>query len=76
MEPNSIERFQLLRKSMEVLTLVQFHDMISALLTPAEQDDLSQPLTKGSFLNDMNRWGRLDKVEQYLRQKFPDHFPD
>jgi len=76
MSSNSLEQFQALRKRLEVLNPVQFQELISALLTPAEQDELSQPVAKGSFLNDMHRWGKLDSVEQYLRQKFPDRFPE
>ena len=65
----SKKRLQVLRKRLEVLNDVQFQEMIIALLTPVEQDELTKPVTEGSFLNDMDRWGRLDEVEQYLNQK-------
>ncbi len=74
--PNSLEKVRVLRRWLEVLTPVQFRELIAVVLKPSEQDDLSQPVTKGSFLNDMHRWGKLDSVEQYLRQKFPDRFEE
>jgi hypothetical protein len=76
MSSDSLEKVQVLRRWAEVLTDVQFRELIVAMLTPSEQDELSQPVTKGSFLGDMHRWGKLDSVEQYLRQKFPDRFPE
>jgi len=69
---NSLDRIQLLRKQLETLNPVQFQELISETLTPSEQDDLTPPVTKSSFLNDMNRWQKLEKVEQYLHRKFPE----
>lgn len=79
MRSNSMEQYQVLRKWLEGLNPIQFREMIIALLSPTEQDELSQPLTtltKGAFLNDMNRWGKLDSVEEYLREKFPNRFSE
>ena len=65
-------QMQSLLKKLEILNAVQFQEMLSLLLTPTEQDDLLQPITKASFLNDMNRWGRLDIVAEYIQRKFPE----
>lgn len=65
------ERFRTLRECLGLLTDVQFRGMITTLLKPREQDDLSLPVTKDSFLSNMERWERLEEVEAYLRQNFP-----
>jgi hypothetical protein len=73
---SSLDRIQLLRKQLESLTSVQFQELISETLTPSEQDDLTPPVTKSSYLNDMNRWRKLGKVERYLGRKFPEEPPE
>ena len=65
-------QFQSLLKKLETLNKLQFEEVVVALLSPQEQNYLSQPLTRASFLNDMRRWGKLDEVEYYLYQKFPE----
>ncbi len=62
--------FRVLRECLDGLTEIQFLEMIHALLSPWDQDDLTRPVTKGSFLSDMERWKRLSDVEQYLAQNF------
>lgn len=73
---SSLDRIQLLRKQLESLNSVQFQELISETLTPSEQDDLTPPVTKSSFLNDMNRWRKLGEVEQYLGRRFPEEPPE
>jgi hypothetical protein len=68
----SLDRVRLLRKQLDNLNRVQFQELISETLTPPDQDDLTRPVTKSSFLNDMNRWRKLGMVEQYLHRKFPE----
>jgi hypothetical protein len=68
------EQYHLLRNCMDQLTEPQLREMINYLLTPKMQDGLTVPIIKGSFLNDMRRWGQLDKVETYLRNNFPKYF--
>lgn len=64
------DKYRVLRKKLDVLNPVQFQAMIADLLDPTEQDDLSPPVTKSSFLNDMDRWGKLDEVKGYMQRKF------
>lgn len=70
------EQYKILRKCMEQLTGPQFQEMINSLLKPETQDGLTVPLIKGSFLSDMQRWDKLDDVEAYLRNKFPEYFEE
>jgi hypothetical protein len=63
---------ELLSQCLEKLTDTQFGELIGLVLTPAQQDDLSKPVTKASFLKDVERWGFLDKLEDKLRKRWPE----
>jgi hypothetical protein len=76
MSADAQERFRILRGWLTHLTAIQFQDMVADLLSPKRQDDLNRPITKGSFLNDMHRWGKLDDVYEYLSREFPERFPE
>ncbi|MCP4350708.1 MAG: hypothetical protein GY795_35010 [Desulfobacterales bacterium] len=54
----------------------EFHNMMSSLLPPELQNVLTQPLNSGSFLNDMNRWKYLDRVENYLIDNYSERFSE
>jgi len=63
---------ELLSKCLEKLTKNQFDELVGLTLLPPKQDDLTLPRTKANFLNDMQRWHYLDKVERVLRREWPD----
>ena len=54
----------------------EFNNMIGALLQPELQTVLTQPVNHGSFLNDMQRWDYLDKVEKHLTDNFAERFEE
>jgi hypothetical protein len=70
------EQYRLLRECMKLLTEPQFREMINYLLKPERQEDLTTPIIKGSFLSDMQRWGKLGEVEIYLRSNFHEFFKE
>lgn len=57
---------------LEKLNENQFTELKRLVLTPKEQDELTQPVTKASFLGDIERWGYQDKLEEILRKRWPD----
>lgn len=68
----TMERQRVLLDCLEKLTAAQFEKVILLTLSPNEQEGLTQqPPAKASFLNDMARWGFLDRVEAVLRQRWP-----
>jgi hypothetical protein len=74
---NSMSEFDKLRGWLDKLLDNEFRDMIRALLTSTEQTRLSAPVTtidRGAFLGAMQVLGRLNEVEHYLREKYPDRF--
>jgi len=71
------ELIERLRGELDKLNDVEFREMIIALLSPDEQTRLTAPvmsISRGMFLSDMEFWGRLDQVEQYLHQHFSERF--
>ena len=71
------ERFERLREKLDRLNDVEFREMIVELLLPEEQTRLTAPvmnISRGTFLSDMEFWGRLDQVEQYLHKHFSERF--
>lgn len=53
----------------------QFKGLINSLLTPIEQDSITAPVTRESLLNDMRLLGKLDSIEKFLAETYPDLFP-
>jgi hypothetical protein len=70
------EKYRTLREWLDILNPRQFQAMQANLLTPSEQDELSHPISKSTFLNDMHRWGRLKEVGDYMQEKFPGQFSE
>ncbi|NUM49027.1 MAG: hypothetical protein HUU38_30350, partial [Anaerolineales bacterium] len=52
----------------------QFQNLLNNLLSPAEQDSITSPISRESFINDMRLFGKLDSVEKFLLQTYPDLF--
>jgi hypothetical protein len=73
-ESSGQEQYRFLRNFLNSLTDTQLQEMINFLLEPKQQDDLEKPISKGRFLKDMQRWGKLDQVQSYLEKTFPEYF--
>jgi len=62
---------ELLEKSLEKLNPRQLRKLISSVVPPERQDELSEPvdqISKAAFLDDMQRWGFIRQVERELQQ--------
>ena len=70
----SLNQYEKLLSWLNKLIEAEFRNMIYALLTVEQQHVLSQPVNRGNFLGDLQTWRLLDKVEQYLCQKYPERF--
>ena len=56
------------------LTPKEYEELVFSLLDVVDQNHLTDPTSKSSFLNDMRIWRRLGEVEEYLRRKYPIRF--
>lgn len=73
----SMSQFDKLRDWLDNLVDNEFRDMMNSILTSQEITRLPRPLDvidRGSFLGQMKMYERLDEVEKYLRQKYPERF--
>lgn len=71
---DNLGKAETLRGWLEMLNQAEFEALVGTLLTPSEQDALTPQVARDSFLNDMRLWGRLEDIEQYLTQRFPERF--
>mgnify|MGYP001429694977 CR=1 FL=1 len=73
----SMSQFDKLRDWLDNLVDTEFRDMMNSLLTTQEITRLPHPLhaiDRGSFLGQMKVYNRLNEVEKYLIQKYPERF--
>ncbi len=73
-----MSQFDKLRDWVDKLADAEFRDMIRSLLSVEEQSRLPAPITlidRGAFLGQLQVYGRLDQVEQYLCKHYSDRFP-
>lgn len=72
-----MSQFDKLRDWLDGLVEAEFRDMMNSLLTPQEITRLPRPLDvidRGAFLGQMKIYNRLNEVEKYLIQKYPERF--
>jgi len=70
-KPNA-ERYkrETLSRCLDRLNQTQFNDLISSMYEPKRQDELTTPLTKYHFLDDVERWKDFLLLETTLREKW------
>jgi len=76
-EDTKLSQFEQLREILDRLADTEFRDMMNSLLMPQELNRLPLPMDtidRGDFLGQMKVFGRLDEVEMYLQQKYPERF--
>ena len=73
----TMSQFDKLRDWLDKLVDIEFRDMMNSLLTAQEITRLPRPLDvidRGAFLGQMKFYDRLDEIEKYLHQKYPERF--
>jgi len=66
--------FETLLGWLNKLVEAEFSIMMNSLLSVEQQNVLTQPAHRGNFLGDMQRWGRLQEITDYLHRKYPERF--
>jgi hypothetical protein len=70
MKNYSRKKQEILLSCLQKLTSPQYSELLNALLSPKEQDQLTDKDNKAESLNDLEKWEMLDKVESILREKW------